>query len=317
MTTSRSWVGMVSLLCAFALAGSRVVAAKYLGDQLGVFTVAAISMAFGLLVLAPLCGARLLRALRTLTRGAWRALFAQALLGMFLSRLFMLFGVRGTSALEAGILSGITPALTSVLAWALLRERVARRALIGIVLTVAGVLLVQGLGSGGQLLRAHLIGNLLIVAAAASESAFNIASRAAIQRGRAADAMPDTVVQAFVVTAMALLMCLIPALWEQPLQRLALIQPQAWLALLWMGVFVTALAYLGWYAGIRRTGAIAAAAYSGMMPLTAMVLSTSLLGEAATVAQWLGGGLVILGMAAIGIGGAPMRRRPARVAGGQ
>lgn len=44
-----------------------------------------------------------------------------------------------------------------------------------------------------------------------------------------------------------------------------------------------------------------AAAFSGMMPLTAMLLSVTLLGEAAGWTQWIGGALVMLGMALIGL----------------
>jgi drug/metabolite transporter (DMT)-like permease len=71
--------------------------------------------------------------------------------------------------------------------------------------------------------------------------------------------------------------------------------------LLWYGVFVTALAYLCWYAGIKRSGAFTAAAFTGLMPLTSMLLSTILLRESTGLLQWLGGVCVIAGMLLIGL----------------
>ena len=108
-------------------------------------------------------------------------------------------------------------------------------------------------------------------------------------------------VQTTLVTAGALLLCLIPAAFQQPVDRLSQLGLVSWATLVWYGVFVTALAYLCWYAGIKRSGAFTAAAFSGLMPLASMLLSTALLREQADVFQWLGGACVIAGMALIGM----------------
>jgi drug/metabolite transporter (DMT)-like permease len=60
------------------------------------------------------------------------------------------------------------------------------------------------------------------------------------------------------------------------------------------------LAFIFWYAGIKRCTACTAAAFSGMMPFTSLILSVLVLGEYANWQQWAGGGLVILGMILIG-----------------
>ena len=69
---------------------------------------------------------------------------------------------------------------------------------------------------------------------------------------------------------------------------------------MWYGVFVTALAFFFWYSGIKRCGAVTAAAFSGFMPFGAMVLSWAVLGERPLWQQWSGGILVIAGMLLIG-----------------
>ena len=107
--------------------------------------------------------------------------------------------------------------------------------------------------------------------------------------------------QTTLVVFLALLLCLGPALLEQPGVSLAALGLTGWAALVWYGLFVTALAFICWYAGIKRCDAAVAAAFSGMMPLTALLLSVVLLGERPTWQQWLGGALVMLGMVLAGL----------------
>jgi drug/metabolite transporter (DMT)-like permease len=171
----------------------------------------------------------------------------------------------------------------------------------GLLATVTGVVLVQGVaGLRGGLQPEHLFGNVLVLCAAASESIFNILSRTAVVNG-AKQARPlDPLTQTALVTLTALVLCCIPAAFEQPAARLSSLGLVGWGALLWLGVFVTALAYICWYSGIKRCSAFTAAAFSGFMPLTSMILSTVLLREQTDFFQWIGGTCVILGMLLIG-----------------
>ena len=107
-------------------------------------------------------------------------------------------------------------------------------------------------------------------------------------------------VQTAIVSAIAMVLCLIPAMFENPLTRLAAIGGKEWFALLWYGIFVTALAFMFWYAGIKRCGAVTAAAFSGMMPFTSLLLSVLLLGETSGPHLWTGGALIITGIILIG-----------------
>lgn len=294
-------LGKIYLTGAFTLAGTSVVSARFVTGQLGVFTIAAVSMAFALLLLIPLSVRTLRATWRSITLRQIGAIVIESFFGMFLFRFLLLNGVARTSALEAGILTGATPAITAFLAWAFLRERVGAKTLLGIFATVTGVLLVQGIAkSGGGLSLAHVIGNLLVVGAAASESVFNILCRSSAIKKAQAGTPIDPLLQTTLVTFSALLFCIVPALFEEPFAKLSQIGLVEWEALVWYGFFVTAAAYLCWYAGIKRSGAFTAAAFTGLMPLTSMVLSTLLLRETTDVFQWIGGGCVILGMVMIG-----------------
>ncbi len=308
--------GPLYLFCAFTLAGTSVLSAQYVAVKLGTFTITAVSLFFALLFLLPLCRDKLMAAIRTMSGKDLIFLTVQALFGMFLFRMFLITGLTYTSAGEAGILTGATPAITALLAWAALKEPAGGFKFIGIFSTVGGVFAIQGLflpGNGFSM--DHLAGNMLVLCAAACESLFNILSRFFVQRsdsgklrrhgsptdsseGHPMHPMPQTAI----VSAIAMMLCLIPALFESPLARLAAIGWKEWFALLWYGIFVTALAFIFWYAGIRRCGAVTAAAFSGMMPFTSLLLSVLLLGETAGPRLWVGGALVITGIVLIGIG---------------
>lgn len=302
MQNEESTRGKLYLTGAFVLAGTSVVSARFVSGTLGVFTIAAVSLLFALALLVPICYRNIRLTIRAMTPRQLFAVALEAFFGMFLFRFLLLNGVIRTSPLEAGVLTGATPAITAFLAWAILLESVGLRAFGGILLTIAGVLLVQNIaGLNDAFGKQHLIGNLLVVGAAASESLFNILCRSSVIK-KASEGKPlDPLVQTTLVTLFAFLFCLIPAIFEQPFHRLSQLGWIEWSALLWYGVIVTAIAYLCWYAGIKRSGAFTAAAFTGLMPLTSMLLSTVLLREQADVFQWLGGVCVIAGMVLIGI----------------
>ena len=300
----KKWEGQLFLFFAFSLAGTGVIFARLASGRLGPFTIGAAGLFFALLLLIPLSGKRLTEGIRTLTGKGLFFLVTQALFGIFLFRLFLLLGLAQTSSMEAGIITGATPAITAVLAALVLKEKVGAARLWGIGCTVAGILFLQGEWGTQGLSLTHLGGNLLVLMSAACESVFNILSRVyAIQAGQKGGKALPPLVQTTLVSLFAFILCLIPALFEKPFQRLGQANPTEWTALVCYGVFVTALAFIFWYAGIKRSSAFTAAAYSGMMPLTSMLLSVGILGEKAGWQEVLGGLLVISGMLIIGMKG--------------
>ncbi|WP_243237407.1 DMT family transporter [Heliobacterium chlorum] len=291
------------LFSAFTLAGTSVITARFVTHHVGTFTITVVSMFFAILCLAPLCGRKLPHAIGTMDKKQWLMLLLQALFGVFLFRMFLLEGLLHTSAAEAGILTGATPAITTILAWVLLKEHANKKTFAGILCTVGGILLVQGIVTkGSDFASEHFWGNMLVLFAAASESLFNIFSRMNSLKTDEAEKEPlDPRVQTLLVSAMALGLCLVPALFEHPLVSLTTIGLVQWSALAWYGAIVTALSFICWFAGIKRCSAYTAAAFSGMMPFTALILSVWVLGEHAGWEQWSGGVLIMLGMILIGL----------------
>jgi len=294
----KKFSGYIFLTCAFTLAGTSVISARLLSNSLGTFTITAVSLFFALLVLLPLCARKIIPSIRVMSRSDWIYAALQALFGIFLFRLLLLQGLLRTSTTEAGILTGATPAITTLLAWGWLKEHMSVKNIAGIISTIAGVALIQGLAKG-SFSPVHLWGNLLVLGAAASESVFNTLSRRSALKADPRKTF-DPIVQTALVTLFALVFSLLPALFEQPVQRLSTLNISGWLALIWYGWMGTSLAFICWYAGIKRCPAHVAAVFSGMMPFTSFLLSVVVLKEAAGWYQWIGAALVILGMVTIG-----------------
>lgn len=170
--------GYVYLLCAFGLAGTSVVAASFVNGKLGTFTITSMGLLFSLVCLLPFCMGQLLRTIRALSARQWLLLFCQAMLGVLLFRMFLLYGLTRTSSVEAGILTGATPAMTVLLAVLFLREKMRAAHLLGVAGTVCGILLIQGVFMPeSRFSNEHMVGNILVLGAAGCESLFNVLSR--------------------------------------------------------------------------------------------------------------------------------------------
>lgn len=295
-------LGALFLTGAFGLAGTSVIAARFVSGDLGAFTIAAASLFFAVITLLPLRWQKLKETLGQKPLQDWIPLILQAFFGIFLFRMFLLQGLTRTSAGEAGILTGVTPAATALMAVIWLKEPLYKTRVLGLISTVTGIMLIQGvLLMGKGFAFEHFLGNLLVICAALSESLFNILSRVSSKTTSSKTQASDPIVQTTVVAGIAFILCLGPAFAENPLPSLMSLDVVKWMSLVWYGVFVTALAFMLWYAGIKRCEASTAAAFSGMMPFTSLILSVIILQEQPGWQQGIGGLMVMLGMLLTGL----------------
>ncbi len=301
----KQFQGKVYLMGAFSLAGTSVITGYILIEKLNSFTITALSLGIVLICFLPFYGAKTLQTIRKLTKSDWLMILCQAIFGIFLFRTFLLFGVGLTSTMEAGILTGTTPAITSVLAFLFLKEKLSKTTVLGVCCTVTGVVLLQGINILSAMFSVHhILGNMLIICGAASESTFNIISRKQKAGAGANSAVQiHPMVQTLMVSAIALVLSIIPALYEIPWVSIPTLGWREWLALIWYGIVVTALAFVFFYEGVKRCDAYTTAAFSGMIPLTSTLLSLILLKEKIWYVQWIGAILIILSMLLIGKNG--------------
>lgn len=289
--------GKIYLMLGFSLAGTSVITGYILSKSLKSFTITAVSLSILLLCLSPFYFGKTLKTVSILQKSDWKMLILQAVFGIFLFRVFLLLGVGLTTTAEAGILTGITPALTSLLAFFFLKERFSSMTALGIFCTVFGIIMLQGINLFSvKFSLDHFLGNMLIMCAAASESAFNVLSRKHKSSSDYTSFSIDPMVQTLLVSSIAFILSFPLALWEHPFSTLQMIGLKEWLTLAWYGLIVTALAFFLFYQGVKHCSAYTTAAFSGMIPLVSMLLTFFFLKEEIAYTQWIGGLLIISGM---------------------
>jgi len=218
----------------------------------------------------------------------WALLTAMALTGVLGFPLLLYGGLQLTTATEAVLINATGPLMTAVLAAILLRERLFPRHVLGGVISFVGVTLIVSGGSFERLQQWRVnIGDLYVLFAVVLWGLYSVISRWATRSH-----------SVFSVTAISTWMALPlffgasaagwqPASthWSWPL----------FLAVVYIGIFPSGVAFLSWNEGVRRVGPNRAMVFYNMLPVYGSILGVILLGESLGMAHFIGGGLIVGG----------------------
>ncbi|GHD56416.1 DMT family transporter [Jeongeupia chitinilytica] len=273
------------LIAAMLMVGSNVGIGKAIVATVPVLLFALMRFVVGVSVLLPVF--RLSR-LRQVSRSEWLNLFLQALFGTFLFTLLMLYGVRHTSALAAGVITSTIPAVVILLAWALLRETPSRRALLAVALAMGGVLIVNIARSRGDD-SGSLLGNLLVLGAVCCESLYVILSR------RLTQTLPAIEICAY-THAIGLALMLPLGLYAAQGFDFAVIDARTWALIVWYGLAASVFSFWLWMKGIRHVPGQLAGVFTAVLPVAAAGYGIVFLGEAPTLAHGVALACVLAGI---------------------
>jgi drug/metabolite transporter (DMT)-like permease len=194
--------------------------------------------------------------------------------------------------MDASLLSLILytfPAIVTVAAIVLGRERADRRRLVALVLATAGLALVVGGAGTGSL---DPLGTALALGAAVVYSAYIL-----ISDGVAARVDPR-LLSALVCTGAAVTLTLGSGLLGA--LRPGEVTVAGWSWLVCLAVVSTVVAISLFFAGLRRVGPSTASILSTAEPLVTVLLALVIFGEVLGIVQVLGGALVLGGVVAVG-----------------
>ncbi|KDD11378.1 EamA-like transporter family protein [Bordetella bronchiseptica MBORD707] len=283
--------GHACLALAMVLAGSTVPASKLIAAEVAPFTATAIRLALALPVFLLLMRATGARWPRPGRRDAC-LLALQAAAGSVGYTALLIAGLRLTSAADAAVVIGTLPAVTALLAMAVLRERPPPRTLAAIALAAAGVLVLVGGRTGGA--PGSLAGNLLVLGAVVCEGLFILLSK----RLRTPIApLPLSAALTAIGAVLAGAAALAEAPWHAAFggPALAVLAYYAWLP--------TVAGFVLWYAGLARASASEAALFTALAPVAAVLLAALALGETVGPRQAAGIGCVLAAVLALRPGG--------------
>jgi drug/metabolite transporter (DMT)-like permease len=185
----------------------------------------------------------------------------------------MLYGMRLASGAIGATVMSMTPAITALAAILFLGEHPSWRKMGAVALAFAGAAVLQfghGLqsGSGGSV----ILGAGLVFGAVCCESAYTLL-------GQRMSKQIDPVLVAALAAGLSIPLFAVGAAFQWSAFKPGSIDLKGWVALLWYGGGTLALGSWLWYRGIAKVDGTTAAAFMGLMPLSALLLSYLLLGE--------------------------------------
>jgi drug/metabolite transporter (DMT)-like permease len=213
-----------------------------------------------------------------------------SVVGVFGFNAGLFFGLQATSAVNGALIVAVAPALTTVLAAVVHRRRPHMWQVLGLLLGMAGVAVVVSHGSWTLLRHLRLShGDALVLMAAACWSVYSVLPQRFI-RG-----LSPMQISGSTIIGGAVLMIVLAGATSPDFMQLPPVNGQ--LAIVFMAVFGSVLAYVWWNDGVKTVGAAQAAVFMNFVPVFAALIGV-LRGEHLAGAQVLGAVLVIAGVLA-------------------
>ena len=200
-------------------------------------------------------------------------------------------GLVTSQATTTGWIVASMPIFIAILGWLVLKEKLNWLQALGILLAAFGVLLVVTHGNLGTLVSGKFgtPGDILILISAPNWAIFTILSRRGLKTYPAALMM-------FYVMAFGWLFSSVLFVagrgWE-PIHNIA---TDGWLALGFLGVLCSGVAYIFWYDALKVLPVAQVGTYLFIEPVVTVIVSFLLLNEKITLAGLLGGMVILLGV---------------------
>jgi drug/metabolite transporter (DMT)-like permease len=281
---AKDWVAFIVLGLVW---GSSFLWIKIGLEELGPFTLVAFRLAFGLLGLAVVVLAQRPPAPRSLK--LWGGLLLIGITNTALPFVLITWGELYIDSAVAAILNSTVPLFSMLIAHFFLQdERMNFSRLVGLGLGFVGVFLLVGRGISGEGLTDSILGQLAVLAAAVCYAGSGVFTRKNLRQ-------VSPVFQAFmtVLTAELVIWMLVP-LAESPVVIPS--TPLTWVAVAWLGLLGSCVAYLLYFYLIQSAGATRAAMVTYTFPVVGITLGVVFLGEEFSLQLLLGAALVIAGV---------------------
>jgi drug/metabolite transporter (DMT)-like permease len=279
------WMAYASLAASTSLIGSYVGLSKLLVLVFPIFLLA--WLRFGLAAVVMLPWLKRAPGEAPLARCTQALLFLESFVGNFLFSIFLLFGMRQSSAVVAGVIMAGIPAAVALLSWLFLRERIAPRVLAGIALAVGGIALValtRHDGGGGS-----AWGPWLLLAAVLCEAGYVVIGKRLTQ-----DLGPKRI--SALINLWGLVLVTPLGLWQALCFDFSAVTLPHWGLLLFYAVAASMVTVWLWMRGLRHVSAARAGVFMVFLPISTALVGLIFLGEQLQTLQALAYALALGGV---------------------
>lgn len=279
---------LAALAGAMGIVGTSVTASKYLVGHIPIMLASEIRFLLAsclLLVIVRLVEDRLPR----IPLRLHAVLAIQALLGIVAFNVLILTGLDMTTATISGIITAATPAVIAVMSFAI-GDKLSRTAWLGVIIALGGVVLVNLLASPGEeVARRPLLGGALVFLAVVGEAAYTVLSRYVTR-----ELSPFATSTYICIYGAAMFLPF--ALWDLRDFKPGDVPRSTWIAILYLAVIVTVVAFVLWFKGLATIPASIAGVFTGMIPITAVISAGILLNEKVGLPHIIGIACVLIGI---------------------
>ncbi len=220
------------------------------------------------------------------TRNDLGCLLVSGLLGITIYFSMENLGVKLATAADASLIVASYPALTMILEMLIFRVKVSWLRFSGVGLAIFGVYLIicESSSIGGKY---RLVGDIILVATGIVWSFYNFITRKVVNK------YPTLLITFYQIAAGAL--AFLPLAWIER-EQWQMPTDDSLLALLYLGIFCSVIAFLLYAYGLRRMASSSAVTLMNLVPVFGVFFSILFLQESMSAVQFLGGFIVIIGI---------------------
>lgn len=279
------WLAYACLALSTSLIGSYVGIAKLLLLAFPVFLLA--WLRFGLAAVMMLGWLRQSAdELPLSARSRW-LLFWESFLGNFLFSVCLLYGLKASSAMVAGVILAGIPAAVALLGWLLLGERISRQTMLGLVCSVTGIAMVA-LERAEPATGNSAFGALLLVAAMLCEASYVV-----IGKQLTAQLTPKRI--SALINLWGLVLVTPFGIWQALSFDFSAPSATHWGQLLFYAAAASIISVWLWMTGLQKVPAAQAGVFQIFLPLASALVGLAL-GEQMSLFQAMAFGLALLGL---------------------
>lgn len=226
---------------------------------------------------------------RALVFKHWRVLTAFGALAVSAFTPIFYYALSLSTAINITLVAATIPAVIVGLSWLLFRETISWRALVGMVVAVAGVIAIIARGDIGVLSRLEFnLGDIIALGAVLTWALYSV-----LLRYRPRDLHPMSFLIGLVIPGVVLnlaILLIAPA-------RVAFTPTWGNLAVVaYVALFPSVIAYFFFNAGVKAIGANRAGQFGYLVPLFAAVLAVVILGESFEIYHLVGMIVIFIGL---------------------